>query len=293
MKKGKNLAGFLFIFPALFVLLCIVLYPLLHTLWLSLQNKVLIAPNQDEFVGFNQYIEVFHSADLLHSLWITIIFTLTSVAMKLVLGMIGALLLQVKSKATKVYWSIFMIPWLIPSVVAALIWRWILHDQYGILNQVLLNFNLIDTKIAWLSDSILALISVILVDVWVGLPFMIIVCLAGLNTIPKEWYEAAMVDGASFLQRFRYITLPGMKPILLVIGILSLIGTFNSFNIIYTLTGGGPVNATTTLVIHIYQMAFTNYDFGMASTLSALTLIIIFILISLYRKALDKEGDLL
>ncbi|MBP3950969.1 carbohydrate ABC transporter permease [Bacillus suaedae] len=293
MKKGKNLAGFLFIFPALFVLLCIVLYPLLHTLWLSLQNKVLIAPNQDEFVGFNQYIEVFQSADLLHALWITIIFTLTSVAMKLVLGMIGALLLQVKSKATKIYWSIFMIPWLIPSVVAALIWRWILHDQYGILNQVLLNFNLIDTKVAWLSDSILALISVILVDVWVGLPFMIIVCLAGLNTIPKEWYEAAMVDGASFLQRFRYITLPGMKPILLVIGILSLIGTFNSFNIIYTLTGGGPVNATTTLVIHIYQMAFTNYDFGMASTLSALTLLIIFILISLYRKALDKEGDLL
>ncbi|WP_100398827.1 carbohydrate ABC transporter permease [Bacillus sp. FJAT-44742] len=280
-----------FIFPASVVLAFIVLYPIFQTFLLSFQHKVLISPENDRFIGFGHYIEIFKSAVFLHSIFITIIFAFTSVFLKLTFGMIGALMLRVKSKASTFYLSIFMIPWLIPSVVAALTWRWILHDQFGILNYVLETLNLIDVKINWLGTPILALLAVIVVDTWTGLPFIIIVCLAGLQTIPKEWYEASNIDGANALQQFLYITLPGMKHIILVMGTLSFIGTFNSFNIIYTLTGGGPANATNTLVLYIYQMAFTNYDFGMAAALSVVTFIFIMSVVIMYRKKLDKEGE--
>ncbi|WP_202078840.1 carbohydrate ABC transporter permease [Caldalkalibacillus salinus] len=290
MKKADQRAGVLFILPALLVLLTVVLYPIIHTLYLSLQSKILIAPQRDQFVGIQNYMNVLSDPEMLSYVWITVVFTVSSVVLKLILGLCGALLLNVKRKGTKVYWSIFMIPWLIPSVVAALIWRWMLHDQFGIVNHVLLQVGLIEHRIAWLSDQALALLSVIIVDAWVGIPFMIVVLLAGLNTIPREWYEAAMVDGANAWQRLIYITLPGLRPMLLVMGTLSFIGTFNSFNIIYTMTGGGPVGSTRTLIIHTHQLAFTEYDFGLAATVSVLTLIFILISTYTYRRKLVQEG---
>ncbi|MCT8139290.1 sugar ABC transporter permease [Anaerobacillus sp. CMMVII] len=291
MRQRENLTGFLFILPALFVLSIVVFYPLTWTFWLSLHEKILIAPQRDQFLGFTHYQELFGDNELWKFLLITVIFTLSSVSIKIIFGMIGALLLHQNHPGTKFYWSLFTIPWLIPSVVAALIWRWMLHEQFGIINQVLVSVGILEMPIPWLSRELLALISVIVVDAWVGLPFMIVVCLAGLKTIPTQWYEAAMVDGANWLQQFIYITLPSMKTILLVMGTLSFIGTFNSFNIIYTMTGGGPVNATNTLVIHIYRTAFTQYNFGLSSAIAVVTFLIISCFVIYYRRLLDKEGE--
>ncbi|MDQ0252663.1 multiple sugar transport system permease protein [Evansella vedderi] len=291
MKKRESLTGVFFILPALLVLFIVVFYPLAWTFWLSLQQKILIAPHRDQFLGLGHFQTIFSSGEIWDFLVITLIFTISSVLLKIIFGMIGALLLHQSYPGTKVYWSLFTIPWLIPSVVAALIWRWMLHEQFGIVNQVLISVGVLETPIPWLSRELLALVAVILVDAWVGLPFMIIVCLAGLKTIPEQWYEASRVDGANAFQQFVYITLPGMKAILLVMGTLSFIGTFNSFNIIYTMTGGGPVNATNTLVIHIYRTAFTEYNFGMASALAVVTFIFISFFVLYYRRLLDKEGE--
>lgn len=285
------MTGVFFILPALLVLFIVVFYPLAWTFWLSLQQKILIAPHRDQFLGLGHFQTIFSSGEIWDFLVITLIFTISSVLLKIIFGMIGALLLHQSYPGTKVYWSLFTIPWLIPSVVAALIWRWMLHEQFGIVNQVLISVGVLETPIPWLSRELLALVAVILVDAWVGLPFMIIVCLAGLKTIPEQWYEASRVDGANAFQQFVYITLPGMKAILLVMGTLSFIGTFNSFNIIYTMTGGGPVNATNTLVIHIYRTAFTEYNFGMASALAVVTFIFISFFVLYYRRLLDKEGE--
>ncbi|OIJ12332.1 hypothetical protein BKP35_10720 [Anaerobacillus arseniciselenatis] len=291
LRRRESLTGLLFILPALLVLCVVVFYPLTWTFWLSLQEKILISPVNDQFVGLAHFQKIFTDANLWKYIWITLVFTISSVAIKVVFGMIGALLLHQNYPGTKVYWSLFTIPWLIPSVVAALIWRWMLHEQFGIINQVLISIGVIDTQIPWLSREFLSLVSVIVVDAWVGLPFMIIVCLAGLKTIPEQWYEAAKVDGANSLQQFSNITLPSMKTILLVMGTLSFIGTFNSFNIIYTMTGGGPINATNTLVIYIYRTAFTQYNFGLASALAVITFMIISIIVIYYRRLLDREGE--
>ncbi|MGM0904075.1 MAG: carbohydrate ABC transporter permease [Bacillota bacterium] len=291
MRKAEQKLGWLFILPAFLVLGIVVIYPLLHTFYLSLQHKVLIQPMKDSFIGLDNYQQLFTSAATWKYIWITMIFTGASVFLKLTIGLGAALLLNVKEKASKFYTSVLMIPWFIPSVVASLIWSWILHDQFGVLNHVLRSVGLIDENIVWLGEKGLALIAVILVDVWVGLPFMTIVLLAGLKTIPKEQLEAASIDGAHFLQKLWFIILPGMKHVLVVMGTISLIGTFNSFNIIYTLTGGGPVNATNTLVIHIYRTAFTDYNFGMASALAVFTFFIILLLVLFYRKKLDSKGE--
>jgi multiple sugar transport system permease protein len=291
MRKAEQKLGWLFILPAFLVLAIVVLYPLLHTFYLSLQHKVLIQPMKDRFIGLDNYQQLFTSATTWKYIGITVIFTSASVFFKMVVGLGSALLLNVKGKAAKIYTSVLMIPWFIPSVVASLIWSWILHDQFGVLNHVLRSIRLIDENIVWLGEKGLALIAVILVDVWVGLPFMTIVLLAGLKTIPKEQLEAASIDGAHFLQKLWFIILPGMKHVLIVMGTISLIGTFNSFNIIYTLTGGGPVNATNTLVIHIYRTAFTDYNFGMASALAVFTFFIILLLVLFYRKKLDSKGE--
>jgi len=291
MRKKEQRLGLIFILPALLVLLVIVFIPLVQTFYLSFQHRVLIEPAKDGFVGLSNYKELFTSKSTWKYIGITLLFTVTSVGLKLIIGMFAALLLNANDRAGKVYSSILMIPWFIPSVVASLIWSWILHDQFGIINEVLRSAGLIEKNIAWLSDKGLAFISVIIVDVWVGLPFMTVVLLASLKTIPKELLEAATVDGANFLQKLINVTLPNMRNVFIVMGTISLIGTFNSFNIIYSLTGGGPVDATNTLVIHIYRTAFTNYDFGLAAALSVFTFIIIFMLVLFYRKRLDSEGE--
>ncbi|UTR12680.1 sugar ABC transporter permease [Evansella sp. LMS18] len=292
MRKKDNLTGFLFILPALIVLLTVVFYPLLWTFWLSFQEKILIAPQRDGFIGVEHYQGIFQSDVFWRFLGITLIFTLSSVAIKIIFGLVGALLLNKNHPGTNVYWSILVIPWLIPSVVGALIWRWMLHEQFGIINRVFVHLGVLESAVPWLSREFTALLSVIIVDAWVGLPFMIIVFLAGLKTIPSTLYEAAKVDGAGFFQQLRFVTIPGLKSVLLVMGTLSLIGTFNSFNIIYAMTGGGPVNATNTLVIHIYRTAFTQYNFGLASALAVVTFIIISCFVIFYIRQLDKEGEM-
>ncbi|MGB8956965.1 MAG: sugar ABC transporter permease [Tumebacillaceae bacterium] len=287
-QERNNRTAWLLLAPALLILGLVILYPLVNTLWLSFQHKVLIRPRQDGFAGLANYLKAWSDPDVRAATVNTLLFTLSSVAAKMVLGMIGALLLNVKMRGAGWVRSFYMLPWLVPSVAAALAWRWILNDQFGIANEMIKRMG--GSTVNWLSEAGSALFSVVLVDVWRGLPLMTILLLAGLQAVPRDSLEAAMIDGAGAWQRFWRVTLPQMRAILFMSGTLSLIGTFNSFNIIYVMTGGGPAHATDILVTHVFRVAFQRFDFGMASTLAVLIIALIALLTRAYGRMLNGRG---
>ena len=179
-----------------------------------------------------------------------------------------ALLLSSDIYLLKLNRFLLLIPWAIPQVVVAILWTWILDGQYGYLNYYLEELGWINEAIRWLSDPSLAFVATAFVDAWIGVPLIAMIFLSGLNGIPESLYEAAKVDGANSLQRFLHITLPNLKKIILIALTLTTIWTFNAFNVIYVLTGGGPMGGTETVMIKIYKEAFGKYDLGMSSTLS-------------------------
>ncbi|PWK16558.1 carbohydrate ABC transporter permease [Tumebacillus permanentifrigoris] len=288
-RNRNSGSAYLFLTPALLILGLVILYPLLNTLWLSFQHKVLIRPDQDSFVGMENYIKALGDQEVRQATLHTIVFTVCSVGVKVVLGMLGALLLNVKMRGAAWVRSFYMLPWLVPSVVAALVWRWIFNDQFGIANGMLATFG--GPAVNWLGQDTTAMFAVILVDIWRGLPLMTLLLLAGLQMIPRETIDATLIDGANAWQRYWRVILPLMKPTLIMVGTLSLIGTFNSFNIIYVMTGGGPAHATEILVTHVFRVAFQSFNFGYGSTLAVLILVLITILTSLYNRLLSGRGE--
>jgi multiple sugar transport system permease protein len=288
-RNRNSLSAYLFLTPALLILGLVILYPLLNTVWLSFQHKVLIRPDQDSFVGFENYVQALADPEVRTAGLHTIVFTVCSVGVKVVLGMLGALLLNVQMRGASWVRAFYMLPWLVPSVVAALVWRWIFNDQFGIANALVTTFG--GSAVNWLGQDTTAMAAVILVDIWRGLPLMTLLMLAGLQMIPRETIEATLIDGASAWQRFWRVVLPLMRPTLIMAGTLSLIGTFNSFNIIYVMTGGGPAHATEILVTHVFRVAFQNFNFGSGGALAMLILVLITILTGLYQRLLSGRGE--
>jgi len=286
-RNRNNGTAYALLAPALLILGLVILYPLLNTLWQSLQHHVLTRPYQDGFVGLDNYAQAIADAEVREAAWRTVLFTVCAVGAKLALGMLGALLLNVKMRGAAWVRSFYMLPWLVPSVVAALVWRWIFNDQFGIANEMLQRVG--GPAINWLGQDVTAMFAVILVDVWRGLPLMTLLLLAGLSTIPRETIEAAMIDGSNAWQRFWRVVLPQLRTVLIMAGTLSLIGTFNSFNIIWVMTGGGPAHATDILVTHVFRTAFQGFDFGYASALAILILLLITLLTALYRRLLERR----
>ena len=173
----------------------------------------------------------------------------------------------------------------------ATLWAWILDGQYGYLNYYLQKLGVIGDAIYWLSSPRLAFLSASVVDAWIGIPLVTMIFLSGLSAIPDSLYEAARVDGASSLQRFTHITLPGMKKVLLIALTLTTIWTFNSFNVIYVLTGGGPMGGTETMMIRIYKEIFGKYDLGMSATLSVTVFAVLTVLSIFYWKQIHRDGE--
>lgn len=288
-RNRNDRTAYLLLSPSLLVLGLVILYPLLNTLWLSIQHQILTRPYQDHFVGTTHYLQALTDPEVRTMAWHTLIFTVCSVGAKMGFGLLGALLLNVQMRGVTWVRSFYMLPWLVPSVVAAMVWRWIFNDPFGIANELLHRLGL--AHVQWLSHDITAMGCVILVDVWRGLPLMTLLLLAGLQSIPHETIEAAMIDGASVWQRFWRVTLPQMRSVLLMTGTLSLIGTFNSFNIIYVMTGGGPAHATDILVTYVFRLAFTAFDFGYAAALSILIIVVILMLTLLYERLLTRKEE--
>ncbi len=273
LSSKEALTAYLFIFPTLFVIFVINFYPLFRTLYLSLFRK--IVGTEEIYIGFKNYSYLFSSDVFWIVTLVTIIFTALSVALKMILGLFTALVLNRPSKLKGILRSIVLIPWAIPIYVSAYMWVWLYNPQLGLLNMLTEALGL--GTFYWLQDY--PMFCVVLSYVWRTFPFVALAILAGLQSIKQELYETASIDGASPVQTFRYITLPHLKSLFLILITLQVLWSFGEFVTIWILTAGGPGNATKTIPIYIFELAFTSQDLGLASALSIVALPIFLILI--------------
>ena len=280
----ETLANYTYLLPAAICLGGTVLFPILKSIHMSLFHNVLSRPQDYRFIGLGNYLRLVHDPTFWLTLKNSVVWVFCSVSIQFVLGFLGALLLNAEFRGRAFYRTLNLLPWIIPGVVVGLVWEYIYQPNYGPLNDILKRLGLLTVPIAWLSQPATAMASVIFANIWRGIPFFSIMILAGLQAIPDEVYEAATVDGASVTQRFWHITLPMLRPIIVVATATRIIWTFNYADLIFVMTSGGPANATQITSSYTLLTAYTDLDFGYAATLSVVLLVIMLVFTALYLK---------
>ena len=268
----RRRVGYAFIAPVFAFLCAIVLFPLGHAFWTSLQRTRGLSAT---FVGVDNYQRVLTDDAFWHSLGLSAAFTGACVALHIVLGLALALLVNELRFARTALRIAFLTPWMVAPAVGATIWLWLLEPQFGVVNYLMQAAGLVRAPLAWLGEPLLAFASVVAVDVWRGVPFVMLLMAAGLQTIPREQYEAAAMDGANPWQRFRYVTLPNLRYLLVVASTLDIINTIRHYDIIGVMTAGGPAGATEVLPVLLYNTAFRGNRFGEAAAIGVLLLAIV------------------
>lgn len=256
-----------FVLPMTLLMVGLILWPFINSIMLS-TTAFNFTNGQTTNVGFRNYMRLFTNSDYLLAMGNTITFTFWSLAIKFVTGMTIALILHSKVPLKNLLAAIMLLPWIVPEIVTALAWKSIYDPLFGGLNPILQGLGLIKQPLGWLSDPNMAMGSVIAVNVWKGIPFFTLLLLAGLKAIDSEQLEAAEVDGANAVQRFRYVTLPGLKYVIIVVLLLSFISTFNQFGLIFLMTGGGPSGATKLYSILAYEKAIGSLQYGPGSAIA-------------------------
>ena len=266
-----------------------VVYPFTSAIWISFQAKQAGTPGR--FIGLDNYVELLASPVFRTIVGNTVVYTGLAVAIKFVLGLTAALVLSQARPANQVWRTILFVPWAIPTVVAALNWRWVYDEFSGMLNHVLMGLGLTHNVVAWLAHPQLALWAVVAVAVWTGSPFYTMSFLAGLQAIPKELYEAARLDGASALQEFRYVTVPGMQAIFLVTVMLSMVFTSTSLVVVNILTNGAPAERTNILPNFSYNLAMGTGRLGIASAVNMIFFpLLILVIVGISRRLLAARA---
>jgi multiple sugar transport system permease protein len=273
-RARRLLTGYLYLVPVIVVLAGTVLFPILKAMHMSLYNHVLIKPQEYRYIGLGNYVRLLHDDVFWLSLWNSFVWVFGSVSFQFLGGFVAALLLHQSFRGRALVRTVTLLPWIIPGVVVALIWEFIYQPNYGLLNDALARAGWMRERVAWLANPSLAMPAVVFTNIWRGVPFFAIMLLAGLQAIPTELYEAARVDGASVIQRFRYLTLPLLRPIIVVATATRIIWTFNYADLIFVMTSGGPANATQITSTYTLLQAYSNLDFGYAATLSVALLLI-------------------
>ena len=274
-------SGHRFIVPAIIMLSLVTIYPIFYVFYLSLHRKLLIF-DITKFVGLGNYLFLFSDDRFWNALKNTVYFTAVSVSLELILGLSIAVLLQRSFRMKGLIRALVLIPWALPTVVSAKMWEWMYNTDFGIVNYI------IGSKINWLGNPLLALNAAVFMDVWKTTPFVAILLMAGLQVIPQELYHAAKIDGAGKWDTFKTITLPLLKPVILVVLLFRTLDAFRIFDAIYVLTGGGPANATETLSIYAYKVLFQTLQFGYGSALAAVVFLCTGCISVLYIKVLSK-----
>jgi multiple sugar transport system permease protein len=299
LSNSRSFLSIALLAPALAVLLLVFAYPVVRTFTMAFQAVNLTRPaDGTPFIGLGNYLWLVEQDLFWLSLGNTVALTVLVLALELGFGMLIALLLLEPFPGLSIVRGIFILPWAIPSIVVAWLMRMYLQPRFGLANQLIAWFGntlgihegyfLFD----WLGSQATALVTVSLIITWKGLPFVVLVLLAGLQSIPREIGEAARIDGANAWQEFRYITLPSLRLIILVVAIFRIIGTFNSFDLIWLLTGGGPGNATRVLAVEVYNRAFVSYQMGRAAALTTLMFLflglMVYVLLTLQREEAER-----
>ncbi|HEX4226061.1 MAG TPA: sugar ABC transporter permease [Pseudonocardiaceae bacterium] len=286
-RRGNTWVAWLFILPAIVGFATFYAYPTLRGIYLSFTEFHVLTP--PKWIGLANFVELFQDSVFWHSLLVTLYFVVLSVVFGLVFSLVTAVIMNRVAKSTVIR-GIVLLPFLISGVVAGLTWSWMLDSQLGIVN-ILLE-KLFGTSIEFFGSSTWAIPSLALINVWKWMGYFAILIFAGLQTIPHDVYEAARLDGASEVQMFRRITIPLLRPVLIMVVILNVIGSFQIFDIVSVTTAGGPANATNVLQMYIYKKAFAEFDFGYAATMSlALFVMLIFITFTQLRLGRANESD--
>lgn len=291
LGSNENSLGLTLVIPSIVIVFGFLVFPFFYSLVLSFFSKDLARPKSNGFIGFSNYVHLFKDSYFLNSLKVTAVFSFVSVFFELIIGVSIAYILNMKFKGRGFVRGLVILPWALPNIVNASMWTWIYNANYGALNALLQQMGIIKEYQVWLGHAHSAMALVILANVWKETPFTIIMVLAALQAIPKQMYEAAVIDGANIIQKGYYITLAYIKQILMVCGLLELIWSIlHTFEIIYVITRGGPSNATDILPIRIYWQTFKSLRFGYGASMSYLVGIIIFIPAFFYIRSAYKSS---
>jgi len=264
--------------PMLAVVAVVAIYPLMETIYLSFTNARLASAQPTVFVGLKNYADLLKDTAFRHSIWVTFVFTVITVVFEFVLGMIIALVVNSNFKGRGLMRAAMLVPWAIPTVISAQMWKWMYHDIYGVINDLLVaQFHLLPRNVAWIATPAVALPAIAAVDIWKTTPFVALLLLAGLQVIPEDIYEAAHVDGASKIQQFFWLTLPLLRPAILVALIFRTLDALRVFDVFYVMFGNRP--DTQTMAIYAQQniVAFSSVGYGAAISVAIFLIIAVFV----------------
>ncbi|MCF6409642.1 carbohydrate ABC transporter permease [Pseudalkalibacillus salsuginis] len=294
MKKlTSKWEGYLFVIPAILFMLLLIGYPLIYNIVLSFQDVNLsnLANDSNQFVGFENYKELANEEAFGISVKNTIIYTVGSVVFQIVIGFILALFFSMKFRLADFLRGFIMISWLIPLTITALLFKFMMSSGVGIFNQMLLSIGFIDDPIPWLSDPKIALWGIIIANIWVGIPFNMLLLSTGLSSLPEDVYESASLDGANWFQKLIYITLPLLRPVILVVMMLGFIYTFKVFDLVFVMTGGGPINSTEVLSTLAYRFSFNEFEFSLGAAAANVLFLILFVVSLIYLFIIRKDEE--
>jgi len=288
LETRDSRLGLALVSPTFILFSILILYPLFQGIWLSL-TRTHTMRRKSKFVGFDNYVEMFQMPEFWTSLLNTFIWTAGTMTLQIVIGVAVAMMLHQTFIFRSLARALILFPYLLSVVVAVLVWQWLFNDIYGLLNHFLLSTGIIEQQIDWLGVMPNAMISIILVGAWKYFPFVVIAVLARLQTIPEELYEASKIDGANTWERFWDITLPQLRGVLFIVVLLRAIWDFKEFDLIFLMTGGGPVIGTQTLPLMVYKESFRLFHMGMASAIAVAMFIIMLVFMLFYFRVYGRD----
>jgi len=289
IRQRERRTGWALTIPALLMLALVFVYPIVRAFWQSFFTQNLGTQLQSEFSGFANLARMAQDGRFWQSLGNSAVFTVFSVLLEFILGLGIALVLNQTFKGRGIVRTIAILPWALPTALIALAWTWIFNDQYGVVNDILLRLGIIQTGINWLGNPTLAMVSVIVAYVWKTTPFISILLLAGLQSIPSDLYEAQAIDGATPWQSFQQITLPLLLPQIVIALLFRFAQAFGIFDLIAVMTGGGPGGATETVSLYIYATIMRYLDFGYGAALVTVTFLLLVLIVAIASYFLNRS----
>ncbi|TCL70040.1 carbohydrate ABC transporter membrane protein 1 (CUT1 family) [Hydrogenispora ethanolica] len=289
MYKKDHLIGIAFLVPAIIFMAILIVYPLVNSFTLSFYRQ-LIYETQGVYVGFQNYLKILYDPGFWQAFKLSLIWTVTTIAGQVVIGVAAALILHADFKGRGLARAFVMLPFFMPTVAVTLMWKWLLNEQYGFVNYLLMSLHVIEKPISWLGTSSLAMASIVFIGIWRYFPFVTINVLSRLQTIQQELYEAASIDGANSWKKFWYITLPEIKGVLAVVILLRSLFMFNKVDIILLLTKGGPGTSTLTLPVQAYSYAFEGMQLGRGSANAIIQFLIVLAFILIYIRTTSQAS---
>lgn len=290
-RLPEGVIGILLMVPAVTLLLLLTLYPVLYGVWISFFNKHSFFPQQT-FVGFGNYLFLLSDPEFWAAVWRGAVYSVSSIVLQIVLGVAAAILLNEIFPGRNILRAIVMFPYVVPTVVAVILWKWLLNSQFGLVNYLIEAAGLVDQPISWMGKDWI-MVSLIIVSVWQFFPFVVIGVLARLQTVPQELYEAAHVDGANAFQRFLHVTLPQLKSVLFVIVLLRSIWMFTKFDTPWLMIqGGGAETYIRTLPVYTYMRTFAYYEAGLGSAMAVVMFLALAAVTAIYFRIWQREENL-